>query len=190
MTTAALSPLRKQGDVSKDLTAPTAVLPPGSSAPPTATTPHEPGTKTSPAATTACTYGTSSSLLDTLARCYISHCTPGPSPYAYKRKDQGPLTEGWPRGGGRDGARVSLSLPPTRTLVTPYYKRIRPGRGTNTKAAGFPFYACLPLASPPSRSVSRRPIWAGARGDNLLVGPGTPRGRNADTYLLLCIVQG
>jgi hypothetical protein len=33
---------------------------------------------------------------------------------------------------------------------------------------------------PPSRSVSRRPIWAGARGDNLLVGPGTPRVRNAD----------
>jgi hypothetical protein len=27
---------------------------------------------------------------------------------------------------------------------------------------------------PPSRSVSRRPIWARARGDNLLVGPGTP----------------
>jgi hypothetical protein len=35
---------------------------------------------------------------------------------------------------------------------------------------------------PPSRSVSRRPIWAGARGDNLLVGPGTPGFRNADTY--------
>jgi hypothetical protein len=34
---------------------------------------------------------------------------------------------------------------------------------------------------PPSRSISRRPIWAGARGDNLLVGPGTPRIRNADT---------
>jgi hypothetical protein len=33
---------------------------------------------------------------------------------------------------------------------------------------------------PPSRSVSRRPIWDGARGDNLLVGPGTPRVRNAD----------
>jgi hypothetical protein len=26
------------------------------------------------------------------------HCTPGSSPYAYKRKDQGPLREGWPRG--------------------------------------------------------------------------------------------
>jgi hypothetical protein len=48
---------------------------------------------------------------------------------------------------------------------------------------GFPFYACLPLVFPPSRSVSRRLIWAGARGDNLLVGPGTPRGRNADTLV-------
>jgi hypothetical protein len=49
---------------------------------------------------------------------------------------------------------------------------------------GFPFYACLPPASlSPSRSVSRRPIWAGARGDNLLVGPGTPRVPNADTNL-------
>jgi hypothetical protein len=36
-------------------------------------------------------------------------------------------------------ARASLSLPPTRTLVTPYCKRTRPGRRTNTKAAGFPF---------------------------------------------------
>jgi hypothetical protein len=88
-------------------------------------------------------------MLDTLAHCYVSHCTPGPSPYAYKRKVQGPLTKGWPRGEGRDGARVSLSLPPTRTLVTPYCKRTRPGRGTNTKAASFPFYACLPPAFPP-----------------------------------------
>jgi hypothetical protein len=45
--------------------------------------------------------------------------------------------------------RAGLSLPPTRTLVTPYYKRTRPGRGTNTKVAGFPFYACLPLVFPP-----------------------------------------
>jgi hypothetical protein len=92
---------------------------------------------------------TSSSLLDTLAYCYISHCTPGPSPYAYKRKDQGPLTEGWPRGEGRDDVRIVLSLPPARTLVTPYCKRTRPGRGTNTKVVGFPFYACLPPASLP-----------------------------------------
>jgi hypothetical protein len=48
-------PLRKQGDVSKDPTAPTAVLLQGSSAPPTATTPHEQGSNTSPTATSACT---------------------------------------------------------------------------------------------------------------------------------------
>jgi hypothetical protein len=55
MMTAALSPLRKQGDVSKDPTAPTAVLPQGPNAPPTASTSHEQGAKTSLAATTACT---------------------------------------------------------------------------------------------------------------------------------------
>jgi hypothetical protein len=47
MTTAAFSPLRKQGDVIKDSIAPIAVLPQGSSAPPTATTSHEQGAKTS-----------------------------------------------------------------------------------------------------------------------------------------------
>jgi hypothetical protein len=46
---------------------------------------------------------------------------------------------------------------------------------------GFPLYACL-LFFPPSCSISRRPIWAGARIDNLLVGPGTPQGRNADNH--------
>src|SRR5688572_18514951 len=48
-----------------------------------------------------------------------------------------------------------LSLPPAWTLVTPYCKRTRPGRGTNTEAAGFPFYACLPPASSPLRAPSR-----------------------------------
>jgi hypothetical protein len=52
----------------------------------------------------------------------------------------------------------------------------------NTKAAGFPFSVCLLFCFPPSCSVSRRPIWAGTRGDDLLVGPGTPRGRNADSW--------
>jgi hypothetical protein len=73
-----------------------------------------------------------------LAHCYTPHCTPGPPPYAYKRKVQGSLTR---RLAAReDGtARAGLSPPPTRTLVTPYCKRTRPGRRTNTKAAGFPF---------------------------------------------------
>jgi hypothetical protein len=55
MTTEVLSPLQKQGDVSKDPIAPTVVLLQGSSAPPTATTSHEQGAKTSPTATSACT---------------------------------------------------------------------------------------------------------------------------------------
>jgi hypothetical protein len=50
---------------------------------------------------------------------------------------------------------------------------------------GFPLLRLSPSGFfPPSRFVSRRPIWAGARGDNLHVGPGTPRGRNADTYII------
>jgi hypothetical protein len=39
----------------------------------------------------------------------------------------------------------------------------------------------FPLLFSPLCYISRRPIWAGTRSDNLLVGPGTPRGRNADT---------
>jgi hypothetical protein len=60
-----------------------------------------------------------------------------------------------------------LAPSPAWTLVTPYCKRTRPGRGTNTKAAGFPPLSRPSPATflPPSRSASRRPIWAGARGD-------------------------
>jgi hypothetical protein len=76
-----------------------------------------------------------------------------------------------------NGLANSLSLSPSRTLVTPYCKRIRPGRRT-TRRPQFPL-----VVFPPLCSVSRRPIWAGTRSDNLLVGPGTPRGRNADTVL-------
>jgi hypothetical protein len=121
----------------------------------------------------------------------------GSSPYAYKRKDQGPLTEGWPRGDEDEtDARVRPLAPsPAWTLVTPYCKRTRPGRGTNTKAAGFPPLSRPSPATfhPPSRSASRRPIWAGARSDISLVGPGTPRSRNADNnrlqykYMRFCL---
>jgi hypothetical protein len=144
MTTAVLSPLRKQRYVSKDLTAPTAVLLQGSSAPPTATTPHEQGSNTSPTATSACTWGSGSPLLDTLAHCYTPCCTPGPSPYVYKRKVQGPRTKkGGCAGGWADAQALSLSLSlsPSRTLVTPYCKRIRPGRRT-TRGRSSPY--CFP----------------------------------------------
>jgi hypothetical protein len=90
------------------------------------------------------------------------HCTPGPSPYVYKRKAQGSRTRRWPR--GRTGWRtVSLYLSPSQTLVTPYCKRIRPGRRT-TRRPRFPLAVFPPLCS-----VSRRPIQAGTRSDNLLI---------------------
>jgi hypothetical protein len=76
-------------------------------------------------------------LLDTLAHCYTPHCTPGPSPYIYKRKVQGSRTTGWPRGRTGRRTRLALSLSPSRTLITPYCKRIRPGRRT-TRGRGFP----------------------------------------------------
>jgi hypothetical protein len=84
MTTVVLSPLRKQGDVSKIPAAPIAVLLQGSGTPPTATLPR--------------TQGSSTSLPDTLAPSYTPHCTPGPSPCIYKREVQG-LHVGGSRGG-------------------------------------------------------------------------------------------
>jgi hypothetical protein len=69
----------------------------------------------------------------------------------------------------RTGARRRPLAPsPVWTLVTPYCKRTRPGRGTNTKATGFPpLSRRSPAASlSPLRARPRaRPIWAGARGD-------------------------
>jgi hypothetical protein len=68
MTTTILSPLRKQGDVSKIPAAPTAVLLQGSGVPPTATLPRTQGSSTPPTATLACTQGSGTSLPGTLAR--------------------------------------------------------------------------------------------------------------------------
>jgi hypothetical protein len=58
----------------------------------------------------------------------------------------------------KDGTALAWgrSLPPAWTLVTPYCKRTRPGRGTNTKAAGFPHLTPVSLRLPsPLRAPSR-----------------------------------
>jgi hypothetical protein len=70
MTMAVLSPLRKQGHVSKIPAAPTAVLLQGSSTSPTATLSPTQGSSTSPTAMLACTQGSGTSLPDTLAPSY------------------------------------------------------------------------------------------------------------------------
>jgi hypothetical protein len=89
------------------------------------------------------------------------------------------LLEKVDRAGTRTGHALSWgrSLPsPAWTLVTPYCKRTRPGRGTNTKAARFP-----PL-SRPSPATSLPPFALGLASTHLgwgtrrhsLVGLGTP----------------
>jgi hypothetical protein len=146
MTTAALSPLRKKGDVSKDSTAPTAVLPQGSSSPPTATTSHEQGAKTSPTATMACTKGSSSSLLDTLAHCYtpIVHLDPLLTPI--KGRSRALVREGWPRGRTGRRIRLSLSLSLSHTnACNPLLQAHPSALGTGQhEGRGFPF-TVLPL---------------------------------------------
>jgi hypothetical protein len=94
MTTVVLSPLRKQGDVSKIPAAPTAVLLQGSGTSPTATLPRTQGSSTSPTARLACTQGSDTSLPDTLAPSYTPHCTYGLSPSIYKREVHGLHAEG------------------------------------------------------------------------------------------------
>jgi hypothetical protein len=83
------------------------------------------------------------------------------------------------REGGRAGERAggqSLSLSPSlANACNPLLQAHPPWAQDNTKAAVSP--CCFPSLC----SVSHRPIWAGTRSDNLLIGPGTPRGRNADT---------
>jgi hypothetical protein len=103
------------------------------------------------------------------------HCTPGPSPYAYKRKVQGSRTRRLAaRENGPTHKALAISLFHANAC-NPLLQAHPPWAQDNTKAAGSPL-----LFLPPLCSVSRRPIWAGTRSDYLLVGPGTPRGRNAD----------
>jgi hypothetical protein len=149
MTTVVLSPLQKQGDVSRIPAAPTAVLLQGSGASPTATLPRTQGSSTSPTATLACTQGSSTSLPDTLAPSYTPHCTSGPSPCIYKREVQGLHREG--RAGERaDEQAHPLSL---ASACNPYYERIPLAQDNTSRVP------------PPLCSVSRQPIWAGTRSD-------------------------
>jgi hypothetical protein len=106
MMTMVLSPLRKQGDVSKIPAAPTAVLLQGSSAPPMATIPR--------------TQGSGTSLPDTLAHSYTPIVHLDPLLASIKGRSRALMREG--RTGGRaDGQARSLSL---ASACNPYYGRI------------------------------------------------------------------
>jgi hypothetical protein len=110
-----------------------------------------------------------------LAHCYTPIVHMGPLLTSIKGRPRALVREGG-RAGERVDAQGSLSLSATRTLVTPTASASALGAGQH-EGSGFPL-----LFLPPLCSVSRRPIRAGTRSDNLLVGPGTPRGRNADSW--------
>jgi hypothetical protein len=129
MTTAVLSPLRKQGDVSKVPAAPTAVLLQGSSAPPTATTPRTQGSSTSPTVMMTCTQGSDTSLPDTLAHSYTPVVHLDPILASIKGRIRALMQEGRRARGRADEPAHSLSLSPSRTLVTPTASASPPGAG-------------------------------------------------------------
>jgi hypothetical protein len=88
------------------------------------------------------------------------HCTPGSSPHTYKRKDQGPLREGWPSGdedetGALLGPLASLTrvdaCNPLLQAHPTWARDEHEGRGISTSLTPVSGH----LASPPSRSPTR-----------------------------------
>jgi hypothetical protein len=147
MTTVVLSPLRKQGDVSKIPAAPTAVLLQGSSTSPTATLLPTQGSSTSPTATMACTQSSGTSLPDKLAPSYTPIVHLNPLLASIKGRSRAFMREG--RAGERANEQAhSLS----RTLVTPT---------TSTPSWRGITRAVFSLLC----SISRQPIWTGTRSD-------------------------
>jgi hypothetical protein len=174
MTTVVLSPLRKQGDASKILAAPTAVLLQSSSAPLTATIPRTQGSSTSPTATLACTQGSGTSLPDTLAHSYTPIVHLDPFLASIKGTSKALMREGH-AGGRADEQAQSLS---PASACNPYYERI-PLAQDNTSRVPPP---CVPSRANPSRLGHAATI--------LLVGPETP-GVETPTNLLLnlCLIS-
>jgi hypothetical protein len=90
------------------------------------------------------------------------HCTPGPSPYIYKRKVQGPRIK--KVAAREDELTNRLSLSPSRTLVTPYYKRIRTGRRTTRAAVPLIVPPCVPSRADPSGLGHAATIYSSVQG--------------------------
>jgi hypothetical protein len=148
MTTVVLSPLRKQGDVSKIPAAPTAVLLQGSSTSLTATFSPTQGSSTSLSATLACTQGSGTSLPDTLAPSYTPTVHLDPLLASIKGRSRAYMREG--RAGERANEQAySLSL---ANACNPYYEHT-------------PWCEIIRAAFSLLCSISRQPIWAGTRSD-------------------------
>jgi hypothetical protein len=148
MTTVVLSPLQKQGDVSKIPAAPTTVLLQGSGTPPTVTIPRTQVSSTSPTATLACTQGSDTSLPDTLAHSYTPIVHLDPFLASIKGRSRAFMPEG--RAGERaDEQAHSLSR---ANACNPYYERTPLVRDNTSRVS-------------PLCSILRQPIWAETRSD-------------------------
>jgi hypothetical protein len=88
-----------------------------------------------------------------------------------KGRSRALVREGGRAGGRADGHALSLSL---ANACNPLLQAHPPWAQDNTSRGSLFFPLC---------SILRRPIWVGTRSDNLLVGPGTPQGRNVDNIL-------
>jgi hypothetical protein len=164
MTTVVLSPLRKQGDVSRIPAAPTAVLLQGSGTSPTAMLSPTQGSNTSPTATLACTQVSGTSLPDTLAPSYTPPIV-NLDPLLATIKGRSRAFMRKVARGNELTNRLTLSF--SRTLVTPT---------TSTH----PWCEIIRAAFLPCVPSRAKPSGQGHAATNLLVSPGTPRVRNAD----------
>jgi hypothetical protein len=85
-----------------------------------------------------------------------------------KGRSRALIGEGWPHGRMGRRIRLSPSLSPTRTLVTPYCKRIHPPWAQdNTKAAVFPLLfspLCVPSRADPSGMGHAATIYSSVQG--------------------------
>jgi hypothetical protein len=150
MTLVVLSPLRKQGDVSRIPAASPAVLLQSSGTSPTATLSRTKGSSTSPIARLACTQGSGTSLPNMLAHSYTPTVHLDPLLASIKGRSRAFLREG--RVGGRAKRTGSLSLS-LANACNSYYEH--PLVRDNTSRISL---LC---------SILRQPIWAGARSDKI-----------------------
>jgi hypothetical protein len=171
MTTVVLSPLRKQGDVSKIPAAPTAVLLQGSGTSPMVTLPRTQCSSTSPTAMLACIQGLGTSLPDTLAHSYtpIIHLDPL---FASIKGRSRAFMQGVARGNELTN-RLTLSL---ANACNPFYEHTP---WCEITRAAFP--SCVPSCANPSG--------LGHAATNLLVGPGTPGVETPTSLHRECNVQ-